>query len=502
MALDFHSIDDLTLYSMSGSHYFKIKFWQGVSSQKYYRLRCSPYSSTSTVGYFYLEQFNTVPNYIYTNYFRILNGQGSTADFTFDTFFSSRPDTTTVRYVVHLQSSSSASFSSYTESSEQHILNIELDNKNGNFSPAWASPTWSDTRSTANIRKITGSTNNGLQGVSNIRISLSSASGRYGATIDKYSITIPGAYSRNYTSSNLPSYIDFDLSTYKSIKSNVDIEFKVEDSRGFVRTYKKTLNIYSYLPPSITVNNTHRQNGTGKKLILNFTGSWYGNPPLNDGTNPLLECNSITAYEEGSSTAFSTFVFDNNDHPLIVSNKSFSYNGIWEVYNSTTQVYDEIDFDSSKSYRIDYELTDGIKTVTESLTIPVGTPVIAVRKQKVGINLNDPVNTLDVVGIIGQNGFPVMGYVKDIADTTVNLNDYRDTGIYVYSAGQGSIVTNFPNGNLNTNLLIQVISAKRKAGNNYYYCGVQKAWYSTTGDEYVRTFDGSAFQSWKKVTMT
>lgn len=487
--LNFYSIDNLSIYSMSGAHYFKIKFWQGASSQKYYRLRCSPYGSTSTSGYFYLEQFKTVPNYIYTNYFRILNGQGSTADFTFDTFFSSRPDADEVRYVVHLQSSSSSSFSSYTEATEQYILDIKLDNSTGNFSPAWTSPTWSDTRSTANIRKITGSTNNGLQGVSNIRISLSSATGRYGATIDKYTITIPGAYSRNYTSSNLPSYIDFDLSTYKSIKSNVDIEFNVKDSRGFVRTYKKTLNIYSYLPPSITVDNTHRQNGTGTTLILDFSGDWYGSPPLKGGSdNPLLACNSIKAYEQGQSTVLATL-----NPTLTVSGKSFSYG---------SQEWTGVTFDSSKSYRIDYELTDGIKTVTESLTIPVGTPVIAVRKQKVGINLNDPVNTLDVVGIIGQNGFPVLGYVKDIADTTVNLNDYRDTGIYVFSAGQGSIVTNFPNGNLNTNLLLQVISAKRYANGNYYYCGVQKAWYSTTGDEYTRTFDGSTFQAWKKVTMT
>lgn len=488
-SLSFYSIDNLKIFSMSGSHYFKIKFWQQNSNQKYYRLRCTPYESTTTVGYFYLEQFNTVPNYIYTNYFRILNGQGSTADFTFDSYFSSRPDTDEVRYVVHLQSSSSASFSSYVEATEQYMLDIKLDNSAGNFSPTWTSPTWTDTRSTANIRKITSTTSNGLQRVSNMRISLSAASGKYGATISKYYITIPGAYSRNYTPSNLPSYIDLDLSTYKAINSNLNIDFKVEDSRGFSRVYKSTMKVYPYLPPSITVDNTHRQNGTGSTLILDFSGDWYGSPPLKDGSdNPLMACNSIKAYEEGSSTVFATL-----NPTLTVSGKSFSY---------SSQTWTGVAFDSSKSYRIDYELTDGIKTVTESLTIPVGTPVIAIRKQKVGINLNDPANTLDVVGIIGQNGFPIMGYVEDIADTTVNLNNYRDTGIYVYSAGQGSTVTNFPNGNTNTNLLLQVISAKRNAGGNYYYCGVQKAWYSTTGDEYTRTFDGSTFQAWRKVTMT
>ena len=489
MAINFYSIENLNITNMGGSHNFVIKFRQFVPGERYYRLRCNPYGSPEENHYFYLQPFDTSSEWIYTHSFRILNGQGSTGDFDFAAYFSRRPDAHEVRYVVHLQSSTSSTSSYWTESSEQHILDINLDDSYGNFSPVWAIPNWRDQRSTVNTRKITQYDTNGLQGVSLMKLSPSPAEGKYGATVDKYSIVIPGAFSRNYTV--LPSNIELDLSTYKSINKDLQIEFSAEDSRGFVKTIRQTLRIYSYLPPAFTEDNTHRQNGTGKTIILDFEGSWYGDPPLNDGTNPLLTCNNVEAKEEGSSSVFSTFVPD-----LDISGNRFSFNGTWVDQND-----DPVEFDSNKSYTLTFNITDGIKTVQLTHSVAVGTPVIAIRKQKVGINFNDPVYTLDVVGTIGQNGFPVMGYIRDIADTTVNLNNYKDTGIYVYSAGQGSIVSNFPNENTNTNLIMQVTSAKRLANGNYYVFGVQKAWYSTTGDEYVRTFDTGTFTAWKKVTM-
>lgn len=488
MAITFYDIEDLALKTIAGKHYFTIKFRQFVPRERYYRLRCNPYDSPDVNHYFYLEPFDTSTEWIYTHSFRILNGRDSTEDFDFSAYFSRRPDVATVRYVVHLQSSTSSA-SSWTESSEQYILDINLDDSYGNFSPVWTIPSWRDQRSTVNTRKITQYNTNGLQGVSLMKLIPSPAQGQYGATIDKYSIVIPGAFSRTYTT--LPSFIKLDLSTYKSISRDLQIEFSAEDSRGFVRTIKQTLKIYSYLPPAFTADNIHRQNGTGKTLILDFEGSWYGDPPLNDGANPLLTCSSIEAKEEGSSSVFSTFVPE-----LEISGNRFSFDGTWVDQND-----DPVEFDSNKSYSLTFNITDGIKTVQLIHSVAVGTPVIAIRKQKVGINFNDPVYTLDVVGTIGQNGFPVMGYIRDIADTTVNLNNYKDTGIYVYSAGQGSIVSNFPNGNLNTNLIMQVAAAKRLDNGNYYLFGVQKAWYSTTGDEFVRTFDSSTFTAWKKVTM-
>jgi len=490
MAITFYDIEDLALKTIAGKHYFTIKFHQSVPRERYYRLRCNPYGSPDVNHYFYLEPFDTSAEWIYTQSFRILNGQNSTDDFDFASYFSSRPDKTTVKYVAYLQSSPSKTSSYWTESSASRILDITLDNSYNVFSPWWSTfPDWRDTRSTANTRKITTYDTGGLQGFSLMKLIPSPAQGQYGATIDKYSIVIPGAFSRNYTV--LPSYIELDLSTYKSISRDLQIEFSAEDSRGFVRTIKRTLKIYSYLPPAFTADNIHRQNGTGKTLILDFEGSWYGDPPLNDGANPLLTCNSIEAKEEGSSSVFSTFVPE-----LEISGNRFSFDGTWVDQND-----DPVEFDSNKSYTLTFNITDGIKNVQLTHSVAVGTPVIAIRKQKVGINFNDPVYTLDVVGTIGQNGFPVMGYIRDIADTTVNLNNYKDTGIYVYSAGQGSIISNFPNGNLNTNLIMQVTAAKRLANGNYYLFGVQKAWYSTTGDEFVRTFDSSTFTTWKKVTM-
>lgn len=503
-SLSFKGIDALNITSMGGAHYFKIKFWQQNSNQKYYRLKCFDYNTpTIEKGYFYLEPFNTVPNYIYTNYFRILNGQNSTADFDFGSYFSStnpdRTDTSEVRYVVRLQSATSKTSTNWVTSDEYDALYINLDNSSGGFSPNFSTPTFEDTRSTANIRKITKNVRNGLQGVSNLRTTnLSPATGKYGATIDKYTITIPGAYSRTYTrtgsSDPLPSYIELDLKTYKAIKSSLDVEFKATDSRGFVKTVKKTLTIYPYTAPVFTANNTHRQNGVGQTLILNFTGSWYGNPPLNDGTNPLLACSSIEAKEEGSSSVFSTFVPNLN-----ISDNSFSCNETWVDQNNQA-----VSFDSSKSYTLTFNFTDGISTsgVTYdpiTMVIPVGTPTIAVRKQKVGINKADPTHTLDVTGDIAQNGYTIVGYMGTVGDAnSANLNDYTDTGYYFYGANSASI-SNFPSvSNPNSVCLLEVLSC----GENI----VQKLYYFVGAKTYIRTHASigqySNWVSWKEVTMT
>ena len=87
-----------------------------------------------------------------------------------------------------------------------------------------------------------------------------------------------------------------------------------------------------------------------------------------------------------------------------------------------------------------------MSTAELTLSIPVGTPVIAVRNQKVGINNANPQTELDVIGTIQQNGMPVLAYKGEIGTAeSCNLNDYTNSGYYFYSGGSAN-ANHFPTG--------------------------------------------------------
>ena len=176
---------------------------------------------------------------------------------------------------------------------------------------------------------------------------------------------------------------------------------------------------------------------------------------------------------------------------LMIGNGTFSYQAVWN----------NASFNSKKAYTITAVFTDTVKTVTLTFPIPVGTPVLAIRNHRVGINNPSPDDdfSLDVTGIIAQNAYPVIGYRGFIGTAeSANLNDYTESGFYIYTC-ESSEVKNFPNNNSNMQLLLLVICAKGYANQNY---GVQKAWDPSSGNEYTRTFHGSSFKTWKKVTVT
>lgn len=476
--------DNIVITNFSGSTYVRIKFWQQHEGSRYYRLRCfhrtGDYApSDFPVTYIYLGSYSTSPAYQYTVSFKIQSASPS-----FQSLFERYNNLVTLSPSVELQSSASSSFNSYETSNEVQILNIQI--KGSFFDPLWSRPTWEDEMYTvsAGVRTLTGSPSKGVRGFSVIRFNIPQATALYNTTITKYNINVSGAFSASYTPQEMAAggwkfYLR--LPSFPKLYGSVNVTFSVVDSRGSETSFSSFVQIVNYQKPYLTVNDTHRQGGTGSTLILNIKGEWNGSPL----TDSMLTCDSITAYEQGSSTPLATLT-----PSLMISNKSFSYAATW----------DGVTFDSKKSYSISVVISDTVQTVTITFPVTVGIPVMAIRRDRVGVNNPDPQAALDVTGEIFQNGFPTLGYVGLIGDSdSANLNDYTDTGYYVYKAGDSREVSNFPEGNTNTHLLMMVISAK---GYNDYKYGVQKVWWPLTGDEYTRTFYANSFSAWKKVTVT
>ena len=442
--------DNIVITNFSGSTYVRIKFWQQHEGSRYYRLRCfhrtgdyAPSDSASPSFQSLFERYNTVVE---------------------------------LRPSVELQSSTSPNFTSYETSAESRILSILL--KGSFFSPTWSRPTWEDEMYTvsAGVRTLTGSPSKGVRGFSVIRFNIPQATALYNTTITKYNINVSGAFSASYTPQEMAAggwkfYLR--LPSYPKLYGSVNVTFSVVDSRGSETSFSSFIQIVNYQKPYLTVNDTHRQGGTGSTLILDIKGEWNGSPL----TDSMLTCGSITAYEQGSSTPLATLT-----PSLMISNKSFSYAGAW----------DGVTFDSKKSYSISVVISDTVQTVTITFPVTVGIPVIAIRRDRVGVNNPDPQAALDVTGEIFQNGFPIFAYRGELgADgEAVDLNNVTETGLYVYKVGSHD-VSNFPDSNSPFVMLVL------NAGGFI----IQKAWYMGVDWEFVRTKQAS-FRAWKKVTVT
>lgn len=477
------SIESINLYNFASTPYVQIKWWQQHKGKRYYRLKLTEYSGFSPSGfpttYLYLGSYETVPNYNYTASFAIESVKTSSlANTSFEALFTRYPADSTLRVMVALQSSTSPDFSSYETSTESRWFDINL--KGDGFGPTWSCPTWIDEKysTVAGVRTLTGSNQKGVQSVSYIRFDIPVATGRYGTTVENYSITVTGVFSHNLTPSHVSSvgsdYLS--LNTYYKLVGDVTVTFTVTDSRGMTTSFTRTITIVPYKGLYLTANDTHRQGGTGSTVLLDFTGRWYGSPLA-------LSCTGIKAYEEGSSTVYASL-----DPTVTVSGTSFSFSEPWSG----------ITFDPDKAYKITATFTDTVKMVTLTLPIPVGTPVLSIRDKKVGVNNSSPSFALDVGGVIGQNGQAIMGFVKEIVDETssnsVDLNNYKTAGYYVYHTLVNDIY-HFPNTtNANRVCVIEAV------GHGSWV--IQKLFYLDNAETHIRTYNTYGWTAWKKVTMT
>lgn len=479
MAINLESASDINVLEFNQSQKVTLKFYQSDPSHKFYRLKLT--ATGIAPMYIYLGEFTTNPQYVYTQTFRFNDGTQVYAEYSgglhsssfsgyFAQYFTS---VYAPRFSVFLQSSTSRGFpsSSTSESTASRTMQIILA-KNSNFIPTWTVPPHIDTKYAAStgVQTLTGSDQKGVQGESLLKFTFSAATPKYGATNQIYRISTDTGINYAYTAASIQAEpeVYVDLANYPKVLGKVVFTFSVEDSRGFVRSFKRTITIVPYSKIELTQNNTHRQDGTGQTVILDFEGKWHGSPLT-------LTCQGITATEQGSQTPLATLT-----PTITVSGNSFSYQNDW----------DNVTFDRTKAYTITAIFTDDVSTTELTLPIPVGTPVIAVRNQKVGINNVDPQSELDVIGTIQQNGLPVLAYKGEIGTAeSCNLNDYLETGYYYYS-GNSAAISNFPSGFTKTQEAILVVVGIRSSRviqklydlnsvtNEYYIRGKSNVWHN------------------------
>ena len=315
---------------------------------------------------------------------------------------------------------------------------------------------------------LTGDNQKLIQNKSNLRIICVAASGVNGATIAKYRAKVG-----EKTVESTTTTINFGAIEI----SGDDIAIQVEaiDSRGFTYPILYFAEVYPYENVNFSTYEIRRLNGVEAQTSLSITGV-YSKLILSGST----DSNSIKSlnyrYKKTTETDYGEW------HSVLSGatqgNGEFSYsNSSW------------LSFDTKYSYNIQLFVADELSNTTISVILSTGTPIVALRKDKVGIMTNNPQFTADVNGNIGQNGKGIMGYVNE---SVTNLNNINTPGYYFCEAN----TTNAPSSQAG---LLEVLPMS--TGSHYlqrYTARASSAYYGL----WIRVYINGSWSDWKKVTLT
>ncbi len=271
-----------------------------------------------------------------------------------------------------------------------------------NSAPTLGTFTYADTNSTTT--NITGNNQYLIQGYSTLTVTPETATAKNGASIVSYTATCNGVSTSNTTGAAL---------TVGAVSSSgtVSVTLTVTDSRGYTASQSKSMTVISYSKPRITSLTLRRTNEIEAEMQLIFNGSISA---ISVGGTQKNSVQYVRyRYKKTSTSTYSGYYSILGS--TSISGTSFSFSNL-ELCN----------LDANSSYDFHLQIQDRLFSTTSLdlyYVIPQGTPLVALRKKKVGINTPNPQATLDVAGDMRLDGQPMADFV--VAKGTSGIWTYR-----------------------------------------------------------------------------
>lgn len=271
-----------------------------------------------------------------------------------------------------------------------------------NSAPTLSGFTYEDSYSTTT--NITGNNQLFIQSHSTLKVTPGTATAKNGASITNFTASCNGV-SKSSTSNTA-------ITVGKIAKSgSVSVTLTVTDSRGYTASVSKTVTVIAYAAPKLSSITLRRTNEIEPEMQLKFNGSISAISV--DGTQKNSVQYVRYRYKKTSET---------------------SYSGYYSILSSTTRSGTTFSFsnlellnlDAGSSYDFHLQIQDrlfSLSSLDVYFVVPQGTPLVALRKQKVGINTPNPQATLDVGGNVRVNGSPLADFV--IQQGTSGIWTYR-----------------------------------------------------------------------------
>lgn len=259
-----------------------------------------------------------------------------------------------------------------------------------NSGPTLSGFAYEDSYSTTT--NITGNNQLFIQSHSTLKVTPGTATAKNGASISNYTASCNGVSASNTTGAA--------ISVGKITASgNISVTLTVTDSRGYTASVSKTITVIAYAKPKLSSVTLRRTNEIEAEMQLKFSGSISAISV--DGTQKNSVQYVRYRYKKTSET---------------------SYSGYYSILASTTRSGTSFSFsnlelcnlDAGASYDFHLQIQDRLYSLSSLdvyFVVPQGTPLVALRKQKVGINTPNPQATLDVGGNMRIDGSPLADFV-------------------------------------------------------------------------------------------
>lgn len=218
-----------------------------------------------------------------------------------------------------------------------------------------------------------------IQGESDLRVTFDPATAKNEASIVSYTTTVG---SKSVTGASTVVFGSIPVSG-----ENTTVTVAVKDSRGFTKSQSTTLNVLPYEKPSVSNLTIARVNNYEETAVVTLSGDY--SPVTQNGTD-LNAIQSIKYHKRVVGDAnWGVDVDVTSDVTIDTAEHTFEW---------TTSTFEDGNLVRTSEYEFEFIITDRLNSTTLERQIPDGTPVMSLRKGKVGINNPSPVYTLDVDG--------------------------------------------------------------------------------------------------------
>ncbi len=336
-----------------------------------------------------------------------------------------------------------------------------------NSAPTFTGFTYLDANATS--AGVTGNDQILIQGISSLKVTAAAATAKNGASISSYSV-VAGSATASSTSTTITVGVIATAGTVPVIVTAID-------SRGYTTSATVNITVLEYEAVNISAYSMRRVNEVEDATQAHISGDIT--PVMIGGANKNSLVNLRYRYKKTSDDAYSSYY--SLLSATVADDDSFSFDS------------DEwLSLDADYSYYVQFLVNDKLTSDTVTITVPQGTPLLAFRRKKVGVNKREPAAALDVAGSVMMNGFNVLGLVAALTDAE-DLNNLVDGGIYTQA--------------LNANASTDRHYPKAIAGflevmaNSSGYILQRYTAYDNSA-VYIRTRYNGTWYAWKSVTLT
>lgn len=229
-----------------------------------------------------------------------------------------------------------------------------------NAEPTFSSTYLTHTDTNTTTTAITGNSAILIQSRSKLSVTLTgSASGKEGASISRYEVSINGV---TKSSSTIGTFVFNEISA----SGNLGLTVKVTDSRGFTTTVTKTVTVWAYSPPRVTID-AERLGGFEAQTTVGVTGSIT---PLTGNKNYIR---TAQAYYVNKSTGASA------------GTTNLSVSG-YPSFSAAPFVYT---LNNQTAFDIVVTIEDVLSTVVHTVTVEVGRPILFIDSEKGSVGIGD-----------------------------------------------------------------------------------------------------------------